>query len=203
MTGYDYKQPSNVSGKSIQDIMNLTPQEVNSLGLADLRRVVGRVVSAANKRARRFLSKGETSPAVEKLNRSGGLLSTKGKNVNQLRRELMRGKEFLQSGASTRRGWNKIKKETVEGLRKQGVDINTKQFEKFWKTFENLKERSPEVANKALRYNAMKDVANAIKDSQGTPEEIAARVQGQLEAAYQQNMEATNASGVSSLLEFK
>lgn len=203
MTDYNYKQPSNVSGKSIQDIMNMTPQEINSLGLGELRRVVGRVVSAANKRARRFLSKGETSPAVEKLNRSGGLLSTKGKNVNQLRRELMRGKEFLQSRASTRRGWNTIKKETVEGLKKQGVNINVKQFEKFWKTFENLKERSPEVANKALKYNAMKDIANAVKDSPGTPEEIAARVQGQLEAAYEQNMEATNANGVSSLLEFE
>lgn len=200
----EYKNPSNVSGKSIKDILSITPQELNKMDISDLRRTVGRLVSAGNKRVRRFTNKGESSPAVEKLMRSGGLLSTAGKNINQLRMEFARARNFLTSDVSTRRGWERVKKETVNALQKHGVNVGKKDFEIFWKAYENVKEKNPEIANKALKYAAMKEVAEIVNEKKYTDaENVAEIIKSRLESSYESMMENDeSATGISDFLEF-
>ena len=55
-----YKQPSIVSGMTIQDILNMDNKTFNSLNTSDMRKVVGRLVSAGNKRLRSFERAGES-----------------------------------------------------------------------------------------------------------------------------------------------
>ena len=47
-----------VGGKSIQDIMNITKGDFLSFDISSQRKIVGRLVSASNKRARRVLNSG-------------------------------------------------------------------------------------------------------------------------------------------------
>lgn len=155
-----YKQPSIVSGMSIDDIMNMDIQTFNKLNKSDLQKVVGRLVSAGNKRLRSFEKAGESSPATRHIERSGGAFSTKGKNINELRTEYTRAKTFLQSKTSSRRGWNKVKKDTAETLKRHGVNgITPDKLDDVLKVYERLKEVDPSVASKNMKYRIMSDIS--------------------------------------------
>lgn len=140
-----YKQPSLVSGKSVNDILNMDIEEFNKLGLSDLRKVVGRLVSAGNKRVRRFEKAGISTPATRALEKSGGMLSTKGKDLNQLRTEYARARDFLNMETSSRKGYEDVKKKTVETLRARGVDVTTDELDDIFEVYGRLKEIDPSV----------------------------------------------------------
>ena len=106
-----YKQKSIVSGMSVKDVLNMDINTFSSLNLSDMRKVVGRLVSAGNKRIRTFEKAGENSPALRYINKSGGKFSTKGKNLNELRREYARAKGFFESKTGNIKDWRKIKNE--------------------------------------------------------------------------------------------
>lgn len=97
-----------VEGKSIQQLMRLRASTVNSMNKEDLRRVVSRLASAANKRARRMEAKGITTPATRQMEKEGGKFSVKGKDVNELRHEYRRVRKFLRNKTSTISGYKKM-----------------------------------------------------------------------------------------------
>ena len=140
-----YKQPSIVSGKSVTDILNMDIRDFNKLGLSDLRKVVGRLVSAVNKRIRRFMNAGISTPATRALEKSGGMLSTKGKDLNQLRTEYARGRDFLNMETSSRKGFEEVQKKTVETLKDRGVDVTTDELDDIFEVYGRLKEIDPSV----------------------------------------------------------
>lgn len=181
-----YKQPSIVSGMSIKDILNMDNKTFNSLNTSDMRKVVGRLVSAGNKRLRSFERAGESSPATRHVAKSGGAFSTKGKDLNALRSEYTRAKNFLQSKTGTRKGWKQVKKETIAGLKKKGVEMSEQQFNDVWKAYEDLKELSPEVANRGLKYSVLKDVADMVTDTDKSADEIATALHENLSTIYEE-----------------
>lgn len=199
-----YKQPSLVSGMSIQDIMNMDINTFNKLSTSDLRKVVGRLVSAGNKRIRSFERAGESSPSTRYVEKSGGKFSTKGKDLNALRAEYTRAKTFMQSKTGTRRGWKKVKKETISGLRKNGVEVDESQFNDLWTAYEDLKELSPEVANRGLKYGVLKDIANMVSDTDKTADEIAMTLRDNLSQIYEEQVDLDNEfTGVSGFFEIE
>lgn len=159
-----YKQPSIVSGLSVSDILNMDISKFNSLNQSDLKKVVGRLVSAGNKRLRTFERMGESSPATRYVMRSGGVFSTKGKNINELRAEYARAKGFLQSKTGSQKGWKKVKKETSDALKKQGVNVTPEQLTKVLETYEDLKEIDPSVTNKNMKYKVLNEISEMVDD---------------------------------------
>ena len=199
-----YKQPSIVSGMSIQDILNMDINTFNKLNTSDLRKVVGRLVSAGNKRLRSFERAGESSPATRYVAKSGGAFSTKGKELNALRSEYTRAKNFLQSKTGTRKGWKQVKKETIAGLKKHGVEMTDSQFNDVWKAYEDLKELSPEVANRGLKYSVLKDVADMMTDTDKSADEIATALHENLSQIYEEQAGFNNdIDGVSGFFEIE
>lgn len=199
-----YKQPSLVSGMTVQDILNMDNATFNKLTESEMRKVVGRLVSAGNKRLRSFERAGESSPATRHVEKSGGAFSTKGKDLNALRAEYTRAKNFMQAKTGTRKGWTKTRRETIEGLRKQGVEMSEKQFDKAWKAYEDLKELSPEVANRGLKYSVLKDVADMVTDESKTADEIAVALNENLSQIYEEQARLENGfDGVSGFFEIE
>lgn len=197
-----YKQPSFVSGKTVRDILSIPIEVFNKLNLSTLRKVVGRLVSAGNKRLRSFERANESSPAVRYVKNSGGVFSTKNKSLNELRAEYIRAKTFLQSKTGTRAGWKKSKKEIISGLKKNGVDVDNESFEKLWKSYERLKEVSPEVATKELKYSTLKEISDIISSNNYTTDEIVERVYNNLSSLYEERIRANDAD-VSGFFELK
>lgn len=199
-----YKQPSIVSGMSVQDILNMDIDTFNKLNTSDLRKVVGRLVSAGNKRLRSFERAGESSPATRHVSKSGGAFSTKGKDLNALRAEYTRAKNFMQAKTGTRKGWKQVKKETIQGLKKQGVEMTENQFDDVWKAYEDLKELSPEVANRGLKYSVLKDVADMVTDTDKSADEIATAIHDNLSQIYEEQAGLNNGvDGVSGFFEIE
>lgn len=199
-----YKKPSLVSGMSVQDILNMDTETFNKLNASDLRKVVGRLVSAGNKRLRSFERAGESSPATRHVEKSGGTFSTKGKDLNALRAEYTRAKNFMQSKTGTRKGWKQVKKETIQGLRKHGVEMSESQFENVWTAYEDLKEISPEVANRGLKYSVLKDVADMVTNTDKSADEIAMALHENLTEIYEEQAGLNNGvDGVSGFFEIE
>lgn len=199
-----YKQPSIVSGMSVQDILDMDINTFNRLNASDMRKVVGRLVSAGNKRLRSFERAGESSPATRHVMKSGGVFSTRGKDLNSLRAEFTRARNFLQSKTGTRKGWKQVKKETIAGLKKHGVEMTETQFNDVWKAYEDLKELSPEVANRGLKYSVLKDVADMVTDTDKSADEIAAALHENLSQIYEERAELNNGvDGVSGFFEIE
>lgn len=132
----------NVTGLSIQDIMNLDfNQDISKLSRQDLSALTSRLVSASNKRIRGLAKTelGRMSPAYVSRMERGGFFSVKGADRNKLEQVFMESKGFLQLKTSSRIGWKKVRTEVAESL---GVDksfINTEtKSKKFWKAYREI-----------------------------------------------------------------
>lgn len=159
-----YKQPSLVSGLSIDDILNMDIVDFNRLSEKDLKLVVGRMVSAVNKRLRRFAKKGISTPATRALMKSGGVLSVKGKNANQLRKEYARARNFLNMETSTQKGYKKVQEKITDTLKQRGVNIEPDELDELFEVWNDLIEIDPSVSLNKDKYQLMQDIANMPDD---------------------------------------
>ena len=160
-----YRQQSVVSGMSVQDVLNIDNNLFNSLTESDLRKVVGRLVSAGNKRLRTFERNDTTSPAVGQVMRSGGAFSTKGKDLAGLRAEYSRAKSFLQAKTGTVKQWNKVKQDTIDSLKKRGVELTKDQFDTVFKIYDRLSELDPTIEDKKYKYKVIDEISNELADA--------------------------------------
>lgn len=189
----NYKNPSIVSGISISDILSMDNATFDSLGEKPLRMIVGRLVSAGNKRLRNFEKKQETSPAERYVMEHGGMFSTKGKNLNALRAEFKRAKDFLESKSSTVKEWKKIKQETIDSLKEQNVDVDKESFDKFWKAYEELKKRDKSVGEKKFKYSVLEEISNMMEENKTlSVNEIADDIEKRLSDIYEEQEENEN-----------
>lgn len=155
------KAKIDLTGKSIQDIMNLDI-DINKLSRGDLSRVVGRLVSASNKRIRRLekTSIGKLSPAYQSRMKHGGQFSTKPiqklpsqQQTNALRQLFGETKGFLELKTSTTRGWKDLRTGIADKL---GIDLDTEtKAKRFWKAYREITE-SQNIPSKNVRsrYNS-------------------------------------------------
>ena len=144
-TGYD------VSGLSIQDIMDMDVDTFNRLNERQLRQVTSRLVSAGNKRIRNLQKKGMNTPAMQSLGTRVGF-SVKipadvksQQRVNYLRNEYSSVRNFLTAKTSTIRGamqvYNSVKSNLADHLGISVSQLNkvnlTRAFEILHKMQEN------------------------------------------------------------------
>lgn len=161
----EYKQQSVVSGMSVQDVLNIDNKLFNSLTESDLRKVVGRLVSAGNKRLRTFERNDTKSPAVVQVMRSGGAFSTKGKDLAALRAEYSRAKSFLQAKTGTVKQWNTVKQDTIDSMKKRGVELSKNQFDTIFKIYDRLSEVDPSIEDKRYKYKIIDEISNELADT--------------------------------------
>lgn len=104
-----------VTGKSIRDIMNIAEGDFLSFTEKEQKLVTSRLVSAGNKRARRFV-KITGQPINLKSYTSGGKFSVKGKTKKggELYKEFKRVKEFLSRKTSSAKGYKEFIKKMKE-----------------------------------------------------------------------------------------
>lgn len=183
----NYKQPSIVSGLSIDDILNMDINEINKLSEKEMKLVLGRLVSAVNKRVRRFQAKGISTPATVSLMRSGGALSVKGKNVNQMRKEFARARNFLNMETSTQKGYTKTMKKITETLKDRGITISPKDLDRVFAVWNRLVEIDPSIKLHDFKYSLWQDIA-MLSDSMDIDDKIQA-MQERYTELYEQQQE--------------
>lgn len=192
----EYKQHSIVSGLKIKDILNMDVSDLNKLGKKDLQKITGRLVSAGNKRLRRAEEKGISSPAFSYVENNGGVFSTKGKTLNQLRAEFVRAKNFLEAETSTIKGAEKFINQSIEALHKEGVDINKSDFQEVMRLYESLKRSDPKVAERGLKYAVLRELSEKV-ESKLNAEEILTTMQNNLDSVYESEQDRLAGNDVS------
>lgn len=136
----------NIKGLTIQNIMDLSWEDINALSDVDLKKITSRLVSASNKRIKRLSKavRGKSSFAYQSVEERGRKFSVRGKDVNQVRQEFKNAKNFLQMKTSTVTGWNKYRKEMEErtGYATNGESLNWKDatWKKYWKVYRRFEE---------------------------------------------------------------
>ena len=183
-----YKQPSIVSGMSVSDILNMSEKRFNKLTERELKLVVGRLVSAVNKRVRRFEKAGITTPATRALEKSGGKLSVKGKSLNELRSEYARARNFLNMETSTRKGYEQVQKRISETLRERGYDISPNELDDMFEVYNDLLEIDPSLSLSKDRYLLMQEIAN-MPDELDVSEKVLKAKERYTELYEQEQME--------------
>lgn len=202
-----YKSPSIVSGMSVSDILNMDNKTFNSLTESEMRKVVGRLVSAGNKRLRTFEKRGITSPAAGAVRSSGGAFSTKGKDLNALRAEYARARSFMKSKTGTVKQWKKVKEQTANAMQARGVDVDPDKLEDLLKAYDRLKELDPTIEERSLKYKVMSETSDALdqmaEDLSGEElvDAVVRAMQDEITNIYEEERE-NDAEDVSSFFEF-
>ena len=120
------------------------------------RKRISRLVSLANKRLKRLENAGlDDSPAYQKWVEAGAeKFSVKGKDHNQLQRELSRLKNFIESETSTVRGVNNVLKQMAQNT---GIEYSNMQ------DLKNNAKTFFELSSKVEQYlRTVDDIASSI-----------------------------------------
>lgn len=190
----NYKQPSIVSGLTVKEILSLEPDKLMKLNKKDLQKITGRLVSAGNKRIRRAREQDITSPAFAYVENEGGLFSTKGKTINQLRTEFVRARNFLTAETSTIKGAKKFKSESIALLKKEGVVISSDNFDRIMKLYETLRKNDKTITERSLKYNVFKELENIVDDNR-TNDDILSEMTNKINKIYEDEQRRINSNG--------
>ena len=177
------------------ELLKLSSVEISKLKKPQLRKIVQTLANTANKRLKRLQQKRISTPASRYANKSGKF-STKGKNINQLRAEYIRAKNFLQSKTSTIRGYKRFKKDVQKNLAEKGINISSDNLETIFNIYEKMKDINPSVAEKNLKYITLQEINEELKDRQ-TEEEILNRINDNLSQMYEKEMELEDYDSIS------
>lgn len=194
-----YKQKSIVSGLSINKILNMDVRDFNKLGKKDLQKITGRLVSAGNKRIRRAREAGITSPAFEYVERTGGVFSTKGKNLNQLRAEFVRAKNFLESQTGSIKGAKKFKEDSINLLSLEGVNISSETFDDVMRAYETIKRSDPKVSERKFKYAVLNEIESLVQKGHDN-ESVKAKIKKDLNKIYEKAQREQEVEGVSGFI---
>ena len=162
-----------VGGLSIKDIMNIPMGELSTYSLTDIKNLTSRLVSAGNKRARRFIAKYGANSIKLKSYTSKGKFSVKGiKTTKEALDEFERVSEFLSRKTSSIKGMKEFKKQ-LEGSSSyyfynegeneiiQIVDEESSVEEgKVWQTLDDIINKNRDLFSKSGVY----EVHNVVKD---------------------------------------
>lgn len=178
-----------------QELLNLSGVEISKLKKSELRKIVQTLVSTSNKRLKRLQQKGISTPASRYAEKSGKF-STKGKNMNQLRAEFIRLKEFLQAKTSTLRGYNRFKKDVQKKLLEKGIKIKQENLENIFSIYEKMKDINPSVAERNLKYVTLEEINEMVTDGQ-SEDEILSKLNENLSELYEKEMELETYDSIS------
>lgn len=156
-----------VEGKTASQLMDMDLAEFQSLDARQLRAVVTRLASAANRRVRTLEKLGVGSPALALVKRQGGTFTTKGKSdLTDLRKEFVRVRNFMSLPSSTKKGaMESIKKMQEDLATNAGISLTAEQTGEMWETYDKLKKRKPKLEE--IKYEVViPNIAKRIESGQ-------------------------------------
>ena len=178
------RSKSYVAGKSTAELLGMPYDTFIRLNYTELRQTVNRLASTANKRLATFEKRGVSSPAVWRVQQSGGRFGPRGKDINALRAEYARVRSFIESKTSTIKGIKKVETETIKKLKAKGIEVTRDKVAELWEAYERIKERNPSVVARTLKYNTLQDVAELLNDNLSL-DDIVEKLTNDMEAIYE------------------
>ena len=174
---------------TLKQAIGMTAQKFNKSTLPELRAAVRALADVATKRLKTFARSGVTSPAERYMRESGGVKSTRGKGLAELRQEYQRLKGFLTSKTGSVSGTAKVQKDTIKSLEKVGISVDVTDYDAFWRAYEELRKKDPAISNKKLKYEVLEQLAERIEDGEKSVPELVQSMEDRLTEIYEQQQE--------------
>lgn len=170
-------------GKSTAQLADLSLGEFSALTRRELAQVVSKMSATANKRLKGLRELDVESPAYKSAMKSGGKFSVRGKNINELRSEYMRVKNFLESKTSTKRGFYQVEKDFLQRIGRTEIDNDVRS--KMWDVYNRIQESmQPFIQGSGDRQKFIYDV---VEDNPYLSiEEIIDKVKAELTNDYEE-----------------
>ena len=179
------------SGMSVKDVLNMPVSKLSSYTPAEQREIVSRLASAANKRMRTLEKNNINNSALMRLNNSGGKISVKGKSGDDITREFIRARDFLNNKFSKTSYWKK----TVKNIKNKSSlsDMPEEQVSNAFSMYDMIRETDAELVNRLNKYELM-DYIDGLTMIEGitNPDEIRLRVIEYARAEYERQQRDYN-----------
>ena len=183
-----------LSGLSIDQLVNIGATELKGYDRDNLARIVTKLDSAANKRLVRLEKGGYSTPAIRKTKMSrGDRFSVKGKSLKELRSQYIQVSNFIKSETSTVKGYKKFLKRIKKSFENKGVKIggsSAKDVEDFLdketRIYDWLKERNPLIEESGYKYEAMMRISEFVNKSDLSESAIKRRTSKWLKKTYEE-----------------
>lgn len=210
-----------VKGKTVKQILDMPYYDLKKLTDSELKVLVGRLVSAGNKRLRRYQAKkgelpsagsrrkttqtesGQTTTQQDYEKRK---FSTVGKDRTELFEEFKRAKNFMKAQTSSLAGEKSVKKESQRIIKENfGITVSDTDYDIYWKAFDRLKELHPEVDERNYKYTILAHMDKMLEQRKGKPyksyKTFARAIEKKLQQIYEENESVKNANGTSGFFE--
>lgn len=203
------KRINYATGKTTSQLMGMDYENFMMLDKNDLKSVVQRLASTANKRMDSFLKfekkegyanysplmgryKDNRFATTNKININGDNYY-RPKTLNQLRAEYKRVTQFLRSEGSTQAGYNKIQDKTIKSLSELGINVTREEFSRMFEAYERLGELKPEVKLAHMKYKVLAEIKAYRVNKKGyTGTEIATELESRIEDIYKKMQRERN-----------
>lgn len=147
--------------------LELTGSDISKMNRNEMASMVSVLASAANKRIKRLENAGQ--PITDTWKK----FSVAGKSRTELMKEFTRVKNFLSSEQLSLSGQKRVQKRVAEAIANKKKDVSKmqdflsdkKQFDKFWRAYEMLKETNPIIANKQYKYLILKEQTKFLQEN--------------------------------------
>lgn len=196
-----------IKGKTVQNILDTPLYDLKKMTDSELRTVVGRLVSAGNKRLRRYeTKKGELPNAGRQGTYEERKFSTQGKDRTELMEEFKRAKNFFGAETSSLTGEKNVKTKSQQALNENfGISVSDEDYDIYWKAFDRLKELHPEIDERNYKYTILSHMDKMIEKRKGKPyksyKTFARAIEKKLDDLYKENQRLSNADGTSGFFE--
>ena len=187
---------------TINQILKLNIADVNDMDEKELRKVIGQMRKVTTQRLNALKQRNLKTQAVRQLERSGGKITTKGKDLPALKAEFFRAKAFLNQKGSSVRGARKEQTTWRQGLEKLGekLTVTPAQAESIVTLLDELKSVRPDFGFSGMRYRIMSLLAQYERDNNRFSS--AEQIINELDAKLSQEYEAQARQDVDLISEF-
>lgn len=159
----------------------------SSLSENNMRKAIKKLMPEVKRRIKEFGK--DTSPSVEKFQRSGGNFALGKHDLNALRTEFMRIKMFLDSKTSTKAGWAETQEKTLKTMKELGLEFTKENFRDIWKAYSLLLELDKNVSASEFKYLSLRRIIE-LQGEGKTADEIASEIFKDFKSLYKERKKA-------------
>lgn len=193
------RAPRTTSGKvqgKVSDYLNMNDKALNTLTKDELAGIITKMANVYNRRLPRLAKEG--SRAYTNVMEGGGKFSSKGKTLNELRKEYARINSFADDLSATVEGTKKIRKEFLDRVGLKG-SIDAGEYNELWGIYNKLQSELGSPFNELGKFikefgsnQIQKTITEWVKDFGGVldTDEIVEKLKEKYNNLYDEKMTA-------------
>lgn len=174
---------------ALDRLQTRTQEQFNKLKKSTLKKEIKELELEVKKRIKALEKADLNSQAVSKFLEKGyGYSDT----IQSLREYYMRLRSFLLDKRTSVTGEKQVRNKVKSALREYGIQINDKNYDKFFEVMEKAQELYKQTFDRSIKYEVMEEAVRLISNTNLSTDEIAIKLSDFAQSAYERKQDAIN-----------